>query len=54
MQRTVPSLPLAPSVKVKLLNAGFQLATDLTDMSPLQLCKGKILFYLCLYNDLFY
>ncbi|KAA0704074.1 DNA repair protein RAD51 -like protein 3 [Triplophysa tibetana] len=40
MQRTVPSLPLAPSVKVRLLHAGFHLATDLTDMCPLQLCKA--------------
>lgn len=39
MHRTVPSLPLAPSVKVKLINAGFQVASDLTDMRPLQLCK---------------
>lgn len=39
MQRTVASLPLAPSVKAKLINAGFQLATDLTDLQPLQLCK---------------
>lgn len=39
MHRTVPSLPLAPSVKVKLINAGFQAASDLTDMRPLQLCK---------------
>ncbi|XP_051971888.1 DNA repair protein RAD51 homolog 3-like isoform X4 [Xyrauchen texanus] len=39
MQRTVPSLPLAPSVKVKLINAGFQVAADLIDLRPLQLCK---------------
>ncbi|XP_043106119.1 DNA repair protein RAD51 homolog 3 [Puntigrus tetrazona] len=39
MHRTVPSLPLAPSVKVKLINAGFQVASDLIDMRPLQLCK---------------
>uniref|UniRef100_A0A673GEC4 Uncharacterized protein n=1 Tax=Sinocyclocheilus rhinocerous TaxID=307959 RepID=A0A673GEC4_9TELE len=40
MHRTVPSLPLAPSMKVKLINAGFQVASDLTDMRPLQLCEG--------------
>uniref|UniRef100_A0A673JRH6 Uncharacterized protein n=1 Tax=Sinocyclocheilus rhinocerous TaxID=307959 RepID=A0A673JRH6_9TELE len=40
MHRTVPSLPLAPSMTVKLINAGFQVASDLTDMRPLQLCKG--------------
>ncbi|TRY99734.1 hypothetical protein DNTS_033604 [Danionella cerebrum] len=39
MLRTVPSLPLAPSVKVKLINAGFQEASELIDMRPLQLCK---------------
>ncbi|XP_035391204.1 DNA repair protein RAD51 homolog 3 isoform X2 [Electrophorus electricus] len=39
MQRTVSSSPLAPSVKVKLINAGFHTAADLVDLLPLQLCQ---------------
>ncbi|KAI5614340.1 DNA repair protein RAD51-like 3 isoform X1, partial [Silurus asotus] len=40
MIRTVSGSPLAPSVKVKLINAGFQTAADLTEVQPLQLCKA--------------
>ncbi|KAG7322715.1 hypothetical protein KOW79_014061 [Hemibagrus wyckioides] len=40
MLRTVCSSPLAPSVKVKLITAGFHTAADLTDVQPLQLCKA--------------
>lgn len=43
MLRTVSSSPLAPSVKVKLIHAGFHTAADLTDVQPLQLCEGKLL-----------
>ncbi|KAI4881436.1 hypothetical protein NFI96_000809 [Prochilodus magdalenae] len=39
MQRTVAGSPLAPSVKVKLINFGFHTAADLIDLQPLQLCK---------------
>ncbi|XP_010869204.1 DNA repair protein RAD51 homolog 3 [Esox lucius] len=39
MQRAVSSYPFAPSVKVKLLNAGFHSAADLCDLRPLQLSK---------------
>ncbi|XP_036450294.1 DNA repair protein RAD51 homolog 3 [Colossoma macropomum] len=39
MQRTVASSPLAPSVKVKLINFGFHTAADLIDLQPIQLCK---------------
>ncbi|KAM9455376.1 DNA repair protein RAD51 homolog 3 isoform 2-T2 [Clarias gariepinus] len=42
MLRTVSSSPLAPSVKVKLITAGFHTAADLTDVQPLQLCKAGI------------
>lgn len=44
MLRTVCSSPLAPSVKVKLITAGFHTAADLTDVQPLQLCKGTLLY----------
>lgn len=47
MLRTVSSSPLAPSVKVKLINSGFHTAADLTDVQPLQLCKGKPLYKDC-------
>ncbi|MCI4387936.1 hypothetical protein PGIGA_G00079700 [Pangasianodon gigas] len=40
MLRTVSSSPLAPSVKVRLINAGFHTAADLTEVQPLQLCKA--------------
>lgn len=43
MFRTVSSSPLAPSVKVKLITAGFHTAADLTDVQQLQLCKGTLL-----------
>ncbi|KAL0994459.1 hypothetical protein UPYG_G00122520 [Umbra pygmaea] len=39
MQRALSSYPLAQSVKVKLLNAGFHSAADLSDLRPLQLSK---------------
>ncbi|XP_066507469.1 DNA repair protein RAD51 homolog 3 [Hoplias malabaricus] len=39
MQRTVASSPLAPSVKVKLIQSGFRTAADLLDIQPLQLRK---------------
>ncbi|XP_076875588.1 DNA repair protein RAD51 homolog 3 isoform X2 [Brachyhypopomus gauderio] len=39
MHRTVSSSPLAPSVKVKLINAGFHTSADLVDLPPLQLYK---------------
>ncbi|XP_030648090.1 DNA repair protein RAD51 homolog 3 [Chanos chanos] len=39
MQRPVASFPLAPSLKVKLINAGFQTTNDLVDLRPLQLSK---------------
>uniref|UniRef100_A0AAZ3RHQ4 DNA repair protein RAD51 homolog 3 n=1 Tax=Oncorhynchus tshawytscha TaxID=74940 RepID=A0AAZ3RHQ4_ONCTS len=39
MQRDVSSYAIAPSVKVKLLNAGFLSAADLCDLRPLQLSK---------------
>ncbi|XP_060765160.1 DNA repair protein RAD51 homolog 3 isoform X2 [Neoarius graeffei] len=42
MLRTVSSSPLAPSVKVKLINAGFHTAADLTEVQPLQLCKAGV------------
>ncbi|XP_017345240.1 DNA repair protein RAD51 homolog 3 isoform X2 [Ictalurus punctatus] len=42
MLRTVSSSPLAPSVKVKLINAGFHTAADLTEVQPLQLCKAGL------------
>ena len=41
MQRDVSSYAIAPSVKVKLLNAGFLSAADLCDLRPLQLSKGS-------------
>lgn len=41
MQRSVSSLSLSPSVKVKLVNAGFQFTADLLHVKPLQLSKGK-------------
>lgn len=47
MLRTVSSSPLAPSVKVKLINAGFHTAADLTEVQPLQLCKGTLLCKVC-------
>ncbi|KAM4610276.1 DNA repair protein RAD51 homolog 3 [Polymixia lowei] len=37
--QTVSSCDLNPSVKVKLLNAGFHSAADLADLKPLQLSK---------------
>ncbi|XP_067113616.1 DNA repair protein RAD51 homolog 3 [Osmerus mordax] len=39
MQRPVSSYAFAPSVKVKLLNAGFQSSADLCDLQPFQLSK---------------
>ncbi|XP_036845890.1 DNA repair protein RAD51 homolog 3 isoform X2 [Oncorhynchus mykiss] len=39
MQRDISSYAIAPSVKVKLLNAGFLSAADLCDLRPLQLSK---------------
>ncbi|XP_059188641.1 DNA repair protein RAD51 homolog 3 [Centropristis striata] len=39
MQRPVSSLSLSPSVKVKLVNAGFQFSSDLLQLKPLQLSK---------------
>uniref|UniRef100_A0AAQ4QQ84 DNA repair protein RAD51 homolog 3 n=1 Tax=Gasterosteus aculeatus aculeatus TaxID=481459 RepID=A0AAQ4QQ84_GASAC len=39
MQRSVSSLSLSPSVKVKLVNAGFQFTADLLHVKPLQLSK---------------
>lgn len=39
MHRTIASLPLAPSVKIKLASAGFDTCADLKDLRPLQLCK---------------
>lgn len=43
MLRTVSGSPLAPSVKVKLITAGFHTAADLTEVQPIQLCKGAVL-----------
>lgn len=40
MHRQVSSLPLAPSVKVKLVSAGFQFTADLLHCQPLQLSTG--------------
>ena len=48
MQRPVSSYAFAPSVKVKLLNAGFQSSADLCDSQPFQLSKGKY------YNNVLY
>ncbi|XP_060751369.1 DNA repair protein RAD51 homolog 3 isoform X2 [Tachysurus vachellii] len=42
MFRTVSSSPLAPSVKVKLITAGFHTAADVTDVQQLQLCKAGL------------
>ncbi|XP_040902499.1 DNA repair protein RAD51 homolog 3 [Toxotes jaculatrix] len=39
MQRAVSSLSLSPSVKVKLVSAGFQFTADLLHLKPLQLSK---------------
>ncbi|XP_072515744.1 DNA repair protein RAD51 homolog 3 [Salminus brasiliensis] len=39
MQRAVASLPLAPSVKAKLIHCGFHTAADLLDVQLLQLRK---------------
>ncbi|KAF3696312.1 DNA repair protein RAD51 -like protein 3 [Channa argus] len=39
MQRTVTGLSLSPSVKVKLVSAGFQFTADLLNLKPLQLSK---------------
>ncbi|XP_070825175.1 DNA repair protein RAD51 homolog 3 [Chaetodon trifascialis] len=39
MQRSVSSLCLNPSVKVKLVSAGFQFTADLLHLKPLQLSK---------------
>ncbi|KAG5284973.1 hypothetical protein AALO_G00032550 [Alosa alosa] len=39
MHRTIASLPLAPSVKIKLTSAGFDTCADLKHLRPLQLCK---------------
>ncbi|KAK2850950.1 hypothetical protein Q5P01_007226 [Channa striata] len=39
MQRTVSGLSLSPSVKVKLVSAGFQFTADLLHLKPLQLGK---------------
>ncbi|XP_070767151.1 DNA repair protein RAD51 homolog 3 [Enoplosus armatus] len=39
MQRSVSSLSLNPSVKVKLISAGFQFTADLLHLKPLQLSK---------------
>uniref|UniRef100_A0A8C9XTX8 Uncharacterized protein n=1 Tax=Sander lucioperca TaxID=283035 RepID=A0A8C9XTX8_SANLU len=41
MQRSVSSLSLSPSVKMKLVNAGFQFTADLLHLKPLQLSKGN-------------
>lgn len=41
MQRSVSSLPLNPSVKVKLVGAGFQFTADLLHLTPLQLSQGN-------------
>lgn len=50
MLRTVSSSPLAPSVKVRLINAGFHTAADLTEVQPLQLCKGTLLHCVTIYS----
>ncbi|XP_022619642.1 DNA repair protein RAD51 homolog 3-like [Seriola dumerili] len=39
MQRAVSSLSFSPSVKVKLVSAGFQFTSDLLHLEPLQLSK---------------
>ncbi|XP_033484304.2 DNA repair protein RAD51 homolog 3 isoform X1 [Epinephelus lanceolatus] len=39
MQRSVSSLSLSPSVKMKLVTAGFQFTADLLHLKPLQLSK---------------
>ncbi|XP_034393076.1 DNA repair protein RAD51 homolog 3 [Cyclopterus lumpus] len=39
MQRTLSSLSLSPSVKIKLVAAGFQFTSDLLPLKPLQLSK---------------
>ncbi|XP_078110268.1 DNA repair protein RAD51 homolog 3 [Sander vitreus] len=39
MQRSVSSSSLSPSVKMKLVNAGFQFTADLLHLKPLQLSK---------------
>lgn len=41
MQRPVSSLSLTPSVKVRLVGAGFQFTSDLLHVTPEQLSKGK-------------
>ncbi len=40
MQRLVSSLSLTPSVKVKLVRAGFQFTADLLPLNPLALSAG--------------
>uniref|UniRef100_A0A1A8QMM2 DNA repair protein RAD51 homolog 3 n=2 Tax=Nothobranchius rachovii TaxID=451742 RepID=A0A1A8QMM2_9TELE len=39
MRRPIFSLKLSPSLKVKLVQAGFQFTSDLVDLSPLQLTR---------------
>lgn len=40
MLRSVSASPLAPSVKVKLISAGFHTAADVSEVQLFQLCKG--------------
>ena len=39
--KPVSASPLSPSVKVKLLNAGFLTSEELLQLKPLQLSKGN-------------
>ena len=39
--KPVSASPLSPSVKVKLLNAGFLNSEELLQLKPLQLSKGN-------------
>lgn len=50
MQRPVSSLSLNPSVKVRLVGAGFQFTTDLLHVNPLQLSKGNVSVHLHPWN----
>ena len=42
--KPVSASPLSPSVKVKLLNAGFLTSEELLQLKPLQLSKGNHLY----------
>lgn len=46
MQRPVSSLSLTPSVKVKLVGAGFQYTSDLLHVDAQQLSEGNIAVFL--------